>query len=160
MCNFASWMAIIFWYLQGGLTIVIALLALYIAYQQWRTNALKSKLDLFGRRCQVLDEVRKLLSLAYGKGDLTADELREFMSQMLPAEFLFGPEIKEYIGDIYSHGWSLSTANEQRRGIFEGASGMNREEVVNKTQAEIKWLIKQLPITADKFRNYLDVSKL
>src|SRR5271170_90498 len=36
--------------LQGLMTPVIALIAVYIAWQQWRTNADKVKLDKFDRR--------------------------------------------------------------------------------------------------------------
>lgn len=156
-------MSLFVWYLQGLLTPVIAIIAVYIAWQQASTNELRQKLDLFDRRYQTLNEVRKLLSLAVGKGDLAIEEVRQFMAETLPAEFLFGPEVKEYIGEVYSHGLSLWTAKEELRGIFEGGTApgsLNRQAVAEKIATEVKWLAAQLPVTADKFKKYLDMSNL
>jgi len=155
-----SWPVVV-WYLQGLLTPLVAFIAVYIAYQQWRTNALKSKLDLFDRRCRVLEAIRTRLSVAFGKGDLSRDDLQKFMSEGRMAEFLFRSEIKGYIGEIYSRGLSLSTVNEELREIFEGMdSPTRRQALAVKIQAEVEWFTQQLPISGDKFKKYLDVSKL
>ena len=41
------------------LTPIIAIIATYIAYQQWKTNQLKLNLERYDRRLEVYEEVRK-----------------------------------------------------------------------------------------------------
>ena len=45
------------------LTPVIAVVATYIAYQQWQTNRQKLNLERYDRRLHVYEEVRKILSI-------------------------------------------------------------------------------------------------
>jgi endonuclease V-like protein UPF0215 family len=45
------------------LTPVIAIVATYIAWQQWKTNALKLHLDRYDRRLKIYQEVKKILSI-------------------------------------------------------------------------------------------------
>ena len=168
MCwSIGSVIALVFWYLQGLVTPVIGALAVYIAWQQMniasetkKAAALRSKFDLFDRRLRVLEETRKLMSIAFAKGDISIDELRHFMSATLPAEFLYGSEIREYTGEIYQHGLALWRAKEQLRGVFEGTVAGDRAKVATTIQEEMVWITEQLPVSADKFKSYLDVSKL
>jgi hypothetical protein len=44
------YLPVIFRYLQGSLTLIIAIVAVYIALQQWKTNRQKLTLDLYDRR--------------------------------------------------------------------------------------------------------------
>lgn len=64
--------------LNGLLTPTIAGVAVGIAYQQWKTNDLKVRIDLFDKRIEVYDAAADLLYQAISKGDLTWDQLREF----------------------------------------------------------------------------------
>ena len=43
------------------LTPIIAIVTVYIAYQQWKTNELKLKLEKYDRRLRVYEEVIKIL---------------------------------------------------------------------------------------------------
>lgn len=88
------------------------MLAVYIARQQWRTNAEKSKLDLFDRRFRVFEEVRTILGLMHTSGvkDL---QLFEFLTKTVEAEFLFGSEIKDYREEIYRRVQNLISATAQ-----------------------------------------------
>ena len=46
---------------SGLLTPVIAIVAVYIAWQQWQTNRQKLILDRYDRRLRIYEEVRKIL---------------------------------------------------------------------------------------------------
>jgi hypothetical protein len=92
-------MPLIVWYFQGLLTPVIAGVAVYIALQQWRTNTHRTKLDLFDRRFRVFEETRKILGLIYTSG-VNDQQLLDFWTKTAEAEFLFGPEIREYREEI------------------------------------------------------------
>lgn len=45
------------------LTPLIAIVAVYIAWQQWQTNKHKLELELYDRRLRIYEEVRKILSI-------------------------------------------------------------------------------------------------
>ena len=49
--------------LQALLTPLIAIIATYIAYQQWNANKLKLKWEMDERRLRVYQEVKKVLQL-------------------------------------------------------------------------------------------------
>jgi hypothetical protein len=55
----ATWLGV----LQGLLTPVIAAIALYIAWQQWKANERKLVLDRYERRLRVYQRVVEFLSL-------------------------------------------------------------------------------------------------
>ena len=48
------------------LTPVIAIVATYIAWQQWKTNQLKLHLDRYDRRSAVYEDVRQILTSLFG----------------------------------------------------------------------------------------------
>jgi hypothetical protein len=55
-----SW-PLLLWYFQGWLTPAIAVLAVIIAWQQWRTAAQKLKMDLIEKRYRVYEAVKKVV---------------------------------------------------------------------------------------------------
>jgi hypothetical protein len=103
--------------LKSLLTPVIAIVATYIAWQQWKTNALKLKLERYDRRVHIYDEVKRLLSLIVGEADIRFDELLKFRAAVAEADFLFGSEIPKYLDENYSHAVELYRLNRKYRDI-------------------------------------------
>ncbi len=81
--------------------LVIGCLAGYIAYNQWRVAKAKLNLDLFERRYAVFEATWTELSQA-----IQAHEVRmtnpDFTNLLPKAQFLFGPEIREYMFEVSS----------------------------------------------------------
>jgi hypothetical protein len=102
-------------YSQAFVPSLIAIVVAYIAYQQWHTNALKSKLDLFDRRFRVFLEVRKVLSSVVPEGRATKEDFLKFRTGVAESYFIFGPEIEKYLDEIYLHGNKLATADYRYR---------------------------------------------
>ena len=92
---------------KGLLTPVIAIVATYIAYQQWQTNRKKLNLERYDRRLRVYEEVRKILSIILRDANASTEDLLKFRTSVSEADFLFGPEISEYIDQYYKRGLSL-----------------------------------------------------
>jgi hypothetical protein len=156
----ASSLPLVFWYLQGSLTLLVAFFAAYIAVRQWKTNAGRVKLDLFDRRFRVFTQVREILSVVLRDGDVKLDNFQRFRSETFEAQLLFRSEIMEYINEINSHLLTLSTAKEHLRGAWEGAAGIDRKTEAETIQNELKWLLNQFNAFPQKFKVYLDFSKL
>ncbi|MEQ1816116.1 MAG: hypothetical protein ABL861_06545 [Nitrosomonas sp.] len=86
---------------QALLTPLIAVVATYIAYQQWQTNKQKLMLERYDRRLKVYEEVCKILSIIIRDANASYDDLLRFRTAVSEADFLFGREIPEYIDEIY-----------------------------------------------------------
>src|SRR6266581_2715810 len=93
------------------LTPVIAIIATYIAWQQWKGNELKLRLERYEKRLRIYQEVIKMLSLIMRDADAKLEDLMTFRANTAEADFLFGPEIPEYIVEIFSRGLKLRRAN-------------------------------------------------
>ncbi|MEX2172196.1 MAG: hypothetical protein WD851_22945 [Pirellulales bacterium] len=145
---------------QGLLTPVIAIVATYIAYQQWQTNRQKLILDRYDRRLRIYEEVRRILSIILRDANASTDDLLKFRTSVSEADFLFGPEIPEYIDEIYKRGLNLWRWNEEYRDYRQEKSpGYDHSKVVEEKHKELTWLTGQFEPAKQNFKKYLDVSK-
>jgi hypothetical protein len=146
--------------LQALLTPVIALVATYIAYQQWQTNRQKLNLERYDRRLHIYEEVRKILSIIMRDANASTEDLLKFRTSVSEADFLFGSEIPEYIDQIYTRGLNLWRCNEEYRDYTQTQPDeYDHQKIVKEKFEELKWLTKQFEPAKEKFRKYLDISK-
>jgi hypothetical protein len=145
------------------LTPIIAVIATYIAWQQWKTNKQKYAFDLYERRLRVYEEVRKILSLIGRDAKVDPSQLLEFRTSVMEADFLFGREIPEYIDDVYRHGvelWRWTTEHrDYTQSRADPPTGYNHEQVVKGMAEELQWLMAQHEVARQKFGRYLSVSR-
>lgn len=145
---------------QGLLTPVIAIVATYIAYQQWKTNQQKLILERYDRRLRIYEEVRRILSIVLRDAKASTDDLLKFRTSVSEADFLFGPEIPAYIDEIYKRGLELWRWNMEYRDYSqEKPQGYDHNKVVEEMHKELAWLTEQFEPAKQKFKKYLDVSK-
>ncbi len=142
------------------LTPVIAIVATYIAWQQWQTNRQKLNLERYDRRLHVYEEVRKILSIIVRDANASTEDLLQFRTSVSEADFLFGPEIPEYIDQIYKRGINLWRWNKEYRDYTQKKpEGYDHKKVVDEMHKELTWLAEQFDPAKEKFRKYLDISK-
>lgn len=142
------------------LTPIVAIVATYIAWQQWKTNQRKLVLDRYDRRLHVYEEVRKILSIILRDAKASYDDLLKFRTSVSEADFLFGSEIPSYIDEIYSRGVKLQYwSNEYRDFTQQIPEGYDHQKVCDGMHSELTWLTEQFEPAKQKFKKYLDVSK-
>ena len=142
------------------LTPVIAIIATYIAWQQWKANELKLRLERYERRLRIYQDVIKMLSLIMRDADVRGEDLMTFRANTAEADFLFGPEIPEYIEEIFSRCLKLRTANAQyRHADQEKPPGYDHMKVVEESDAKLRWLTEQFSPAKEKFGKYLNVNR-
>jgi len=145
---------------KGLLTPIIAIVATYIAWQQWQTNKQKLNLERYDRRLHVYEEVRKILSIIVRDADASTEDLLSFITSVSEADFLFGPEIPKYINQVYKRGLKLSKWNKQYRDYTQKEpKGYDHNTVVNEMHKELMWLTEQFNPAKEIFKKYLDISK-
>lgn len=146
--------------LQGLLTPIIAVVATYIAYQQWRTNQNKWKFDRYERRLEVYKEVVRFISIGIREAKYSNAELMSFRPNVSEADFLFGKEVLEYINELHKKAVKLSYWNgEYRDSTQPRPENYNHNEVVEEMHKELNWIASQLEPARKLFKKYLDISK-
>jgi hypothetical protein len=87
--------------LAALLTPVIALLGLYIAHRQAKTDARRLNHELYDRRYKIFMDVAKFVADTLAAGKTSEDAPLEFKRKTIPVRFLFGPEMETYCEGIY-----------------------------------------------------------
>lgn len=142
--------------LQSLLTPVIAAIAVLIAYEQWRTNALKVRIDLFDRRMEVYEAATVLIWKAITAAKLDSAELNEFRAGTAKAAFLFDQEVTDYLKTVDDQGVELAIAcSEYRDSTQEQPEGYDHQDVVRRKHTALKWLMNQPKPMKDLFRKHM-----
>lgn len=144
--------------LNALLTPIIAIVATYIAWQQWKVNKQKFDLERYDRRLRIYEEVRKILSIVVREAQVSYEELFRFYAAVSEADFLFGPEISAYIDEIYKRGVRLEYWNKQyRHAGQEIPPGYDHQKVCDGMHSESEWFIAQFDPAKEKFKKYLHI---
>jgi len=142
------------------MTPLIAIVATYIAYQQWNTNKQKLILDRYDRRLKVYEEVVQILSIILQTSRAKFEDLIKFRRAVSEADFLFEPEIMQYIDEIYKRGIQLEYWNKQYRDSTQPIpDGYDHQKVCDSMHNEFTWFSVQFEPAKQKFKKYLDISK-
>jgi hypothetical protein len=135
---------------QGLLTPVIALIAVYIAYQQWKVNKRKYDFDTYERKLQIYQRVVEMLRLIMTDLKPEIQEILRFGVDTTEADFLFPEEISAYINEIYTHAARLHAARAQIQ-----IDSPNFRDAL--TQEE-EWFLGQFDVAKERFKKYLKIS--
>lgn len=79
---------------------IIAGIATWIAFRQSQISRNKLKLDLFEKRMEVYNAVRKALGEVTRQGKLTQEQQFEYLQGTRTARWLFGHEVYTYLDEI------------------------------------------------------------
>jgi hypothetical protein len=69
---------------SGLLTPIIAIIAVYIAWQQYKTHQRRLHLEKYDRSLALYAEIKKILSLIMRDADVSTEELVRFRTAKLP----------------------------------------------------------------------------
>jgi hypothetical protein len=147
--------------LQGLLTPAIAVITTYIAWQQWKGNQLKLNLDRYDRRLRFYQEVIKMLKTCVNGEIREFSVIVDFGAATAEADFLFGPEIRQYLDEISTRAGKLRSANVQYKDLKQPVpAGYDREKIVNETGTQTAWFEEQLVgfVAKNKFAQCLNIS--
>ena len=146
--------------LKALLTPLIAIVATYIVWQQWKTNKQKLNLEKYDRRLRFYEEVVKILSIVLRDAKASVDDLLRFRTSVSGADFLFGSEIPEYIDEIYKRGLNLCRWSEEYRDRNDiKPEGYDHQKVVAEKHKELNWLSEQFEPAKKKFAKYLNINE-
>ena len=133
-------------YFSAALIPLIAIITTYIAYQQYRTNKLRLKHDLFERRWSVYKTIMETLEAVIREGNINDDKLLKFNIERAKSYFLFDESLHKYIDEIYEKLVDLQEMN-----------SATEEEKAKKRGELKKWFIAQIKVTKEKFHKFLNL---
>jgi len=147
--------------LSALLTPLIAIITTYIAWQQWKGNQLKLKMDRYERRLRIYQEVVKMLKTCANGEIRELSVILEFGAATAEADFLFGPEIRQYLDEISTCAAKLRSANARYRDFKQPLpADYDPEKIVNEIGTQTAWFVEQLIgfVAKNKFGKYLNIS--
>jgi hypothetical protein len=113
--------------LQALLTPTIALVVGLIAYRQWKTAHAKLVLDLFEKRMDVYNHVRKSVAVVNATGRTSPEAEMDLLEAKERAEFLFGVDVRQYLEKMWDRFIKLHAAC----GMLEGSVGAERRSHID-----------------------------
>ena len=113
--------------LKLGPTVLLGLLAGYIAWKQQAIAHAKLNLDLFGRRIAVFDAAWTAASDAHLRRLGHREAMNALRNKFPEASFLFKPRVEEYLREIVDKMIQLETL-EQRSGSAQQQNPLSEDE--------------------------------
>jgi hypothetical protein len=139
----ASWIDI----LSALLVPAIAIVGVYIAYQQFRINEQRLRHETYERRLAVYKAVQKYLSEILRDGTTTYQRASEFYSDASEAAFLFDSSVQDKIDKIYEKSIDM-VATHERMYPSDGSPGLpvgeERSKVAEENSELLKWHLEEL----------------
>ena len=140
--------------LSGLLTPVIGVIAVYIAYQQHKTNKDKLRLELYGKRLKVYQALSEFIGRTVRQGDVDDESLYKFLRETAEANFLFGAEMGTYLHEIYLKAIDLQYLEKAIKNPTSPV-GEKREAIYDKRQIVFDWFKNQFNVAQEKFGKQL-----
>jgi hypothetical protein len=134
-------------FLSAALTPVIGLIAVYIARQQYLINRRQHRLALFEKRLAVFNSTMRMIGAVLENADATLQQCMKFIQETRDHDFLFGPEVGEYINKVYKKGTEL-----------HAHTTMGASRAAQQTEV-VDWFLQQTKEARKIFLPYLDFSK-
>ena len=138
----------------GFLTPMIAVLAVWIAWQQHRTNRDKLRLNLYDKRFDVFRALMELLAFIVREGNITLEKIYEFRANTNESSFLFDKDISEYLETVRQKAVKFYNL-EQKLHHSDLPVGEERDKAAKDDSELLRWFFDQFKVSESKFGKYL-----
>ena len=138
----------------GVITVLIQLRQSTTQRQQAKTQHLQFRLQLFERRMKVFDATMEFIALVLRDAEIkTFEPLFGLKAKTAESQWLFGPEIPEYIDELFKRGNRLRTIYSTRL-----PGNIMRPEDIQVDEEINVWFTEQVEknVARDKFLKYMD----
>lgn len=144
-------------WLSALATPLIAVLGLWIAYQQFRLQRYRFRYDLSERRLAVFFAVREFLEATLAVRLPNDEALAKFTLQTAGAAFLFKADVTNYLDRLRRSYLKIAEVSDIESDK-DFASDEDRRVLLKERRNERQWMREQLKEAESVFRPYLDLS--
>lgn len=144
--------------LSAFLTPTIALIAIYIAFQQHRINKQRLRHETYERRLNIYKVVQKHLSIILREGKMTYQGCAEFYAEASEAAFLFDKSVQDKIDNMYRKSSDVVALYEKMYPSDSSPGlpvGEERSKVALEHSELLKWYHHQLSDSKEFFAKKL-----
>ena len=155
----------LFYVLIMTFQVVIAVITVYIAWQQYKTNKRnaekellinlkKTNIELYDKRYDIYLAARKFISILKSKGAYSEDAYWEFRCKKEECVFLFGVEVVDFMNEIINK----AERKTEIKDLISDKENPDREKFKNENSVLFNWFcdVKLEPV----FMKYLDFKDL
>jgi hypothetical protein len=142
--------------LSAALAPITAIVALGIAYRQYRLEKIKFRHELYEKRLAIFNATMNLLAVVMRTSNVQMGDLIKFLQDTNQSYFLLGKDISDYLTEIYEKGVDLNCRCE----MIHDPTFQNGEERMRciKEKTELtKWFTHQLTIAREKFAKQISL---
>jgi hypothetical protein len=141
------------------LTPLIAIIAAYIAWQQWKTNRQTFRFKRYDRYLEVYRATQDFLKAALN-GHTSGEERLRYENATFDSDFLFDEDLAPYLEEIYDRVRGLDYWREEYDALTnELPTEHAHDEICTNKATCTKWILDQRKKYAKlKFMKYLDLT--
>jgi len=143
--------------LSALLTPVIALLALYIAYQQYHINKINLKKELYDKRLRIYQRINQYLINIIANGTVKREEIYSFYNDTIEVTFLFKNDIISIRDELYNKSLEFNKYNRMINGEIK-VDEETRKKAIDKDGEIFQWFNEQFDRVKNLFSKYLSVT--
>lgn len=145
------------------LTPLIALIALWIAYQQMKSNRDKVRLDLFEKRMKIFLIVRESLGTILADGSSKNINWKDFHFAIEQSKFILSEELQEFLTEIETKTRQIRAQEVLLFGVNDRGGvpiGERRNKICEENSELLKWLTDQFEPLQNRFAKFMKMNKI
>jgi hypothetical protein len=140
--------------LSALLTPVIGVTTALIAYQQWRVNSTRLRVDLYDRRLAVYRALREHLSQILTSGRVEHEWSLQLLRKTAEADFIFDKDAPRLIKEVYNRSVEMFAVQVKRDAAPLGAE---KTRLAEKHAELLKWMMSKQDTSTESFEKYLRI---
>jgi hypothetical protein len=141
-------------------TPLLALIAAGIAYRQAKVARSKLNLDLFEKRFKMFDAARKLIGSVVSRGNVTQEELGDFMRETLGAKWIFSDSFGDYLTEMRDKAIDLQTLCSELDVVVTSqtpAEEAERKKLLANRRVVKNWFYHQFTVLENKATPFMQI---
>ena len=145
------------------LTPLIALIALWIAYQQMKSNRDKVRLDLFEKRMKIFLIVRESLGTILADGSSKNINWKDFHFAIEQSKFILSKELQEFLTEIETKTRQIRAQEVLLFGVNDRGGlpvGERRNKICKENSEFLKWLTDQMEPLQNRFAKFMKMNRI
>jgi hypothetical protein len=144
--------------LSAALAPITAIVALGIAYRQYRLEKIKFRHELYEKRLAIYNSTMKMLSVVMRDADVSTADLFQFLQETNQSYFLLGKDVSDYLTELYKKGVTLHYQN-KKLNQSNLPVGEERTRVAQENCELLKWFGDQILAVRERFAGHLGLDK-
>jgi hypothetical protein len=137
--------------------VIVAGIAGYIAWRQWRTAHDRLSFDLFEKRFAVYEATRNFLIGAILHGQVRSEDYVALYNGISGTEFLFSGETRSYVMNIRDKAYRAQAI---RSGLAREPNHPRADKLIDEEETILQFFLEQDDLLESKFKPYLDLSNV